>query len=92
MGVPNMRLGVVEPPHGVGWGVGARWSEVASCGPVSGIWPIFPKICCRTPILATQSPRPYTAVSGPQPIKTTPQHASGSGGTTPWGGGGGEVE
>jgi hypothetical protein len=48
-----VRMGVREPPHGVGWGVGARWSAVASCGAVSGIWPIFPEIYCRTPILAT---------------------------------------
>ena len=37
-----MRLGVGEPPHGVGRGVGARWSDVSSCGAVSGIWPISP--------------------------------------------------
>ena len=42
--LPNVRLGVVEPPIGVAWGVGARWSGVASCNAVSGIWPIFPEI------------------------------------------------
>jgi hypothetical protein len=26
MRVPNVRLGVVEPPIGMGWEVGARWS------------------------------------------------------------------
>ena len=62
-----MRLGVGEPPLGVGWGVGARWSEVASCGAVSGIWPISPEISCRTPILATHPQGPIRPLVGPNP-------------------------
>jgi hypothetical protein len=30
-GTANMRLGVGEPPHGVGWGMGPSWSGVSSC-------------------------------------------------------------
>jgi hypothetical protein len=67
MGVPNMRLGVGEPLLGVGQGVGARWSGVAPCGAVSGIWPISPEISCRTPILATHLQGPIRPLVGPNP-------------------------
>ena len=33
-GTSNMRLGVREAPHGVGWGMGQSSSAVSSCGPV----------------------------------------------------------
>ena len=32
------------------------------------------------------SPRPYTPIGGSPPINTHGQHASGGGGTAPWGG------
>jgi len=51
-----------EGPQGGGGGVGARWSDVASCNAVSGIWPVFPEISCRTPTFGHPSPRPCTSV------------------------------
>jgi hypothetical protein len=49
-----MRLGLGEPLHGVGWGVGPSSSVVSSCNAVSAILPIPPEISGRTPILAAR--------------------------------------
>ena len=35
-GTANMCMAVGKPPHVVGWGVGPSWSDVSSCGAVSG--------------------------------------------------------
>jgi hypothetical protein len=55
------------PPPGAGGGGAARWSGVAQCGAVSGIWPISSEIYCRTPILATHPQGPIRPLVGPNP-------------------------
>jgi hypothetical protein len=75
-----------EPPHGVRWGVGPSSSVVSSCGAVSAVLPVIPEISCRTPIFGRPSPRPYTPIGGSPLIGGDAQHASGGGGTAPWGG------
>jgi hypothetical protein len=61
------------------WGVGVRWSKVASCNAVSGIWPIFPEIYCMTPILATHLQGHIYPFVGPNPEMGVPNMRLGVG-------------